>query len=307
MGKINLLDSTIFNRIAAGEVVERPASIVKELVENSLDAGATQIRIEVVAGGTKQIKVTDNGSGIEPDDVERAFLPHATSKISSLEDLEQIATLGFRGEALSSIANVSQVELTSKTKENEVGKTIQIESGKVIEQKEVASPNGTFITVNNLFYNIPARKKFLKSDKREESEITNLVARFILANPNINFVYLVDKKEVYRSSGKNLEEAVFTVYGKETLENVIPFEKQVGKITLRGYLGKPNFSKSNRTYQTLVINGRYVINSVISAASYASYQNYLMKGKFPFYVIHMNMPLDSVDVNVHPNKLDVKF
>lgn len=307
MGKINVLDSSVFNRIAAGEVVERPASIVKELVENSLDAGSTQIRIEVLEGGIKQIKVSDNGCGIEPEDVEVAFLPHATSKIHSIDDLEQIGTLGFRGEALASIASVSQVELTSKVASFDTGRRVKIDGGKLIENIETASPNGTYITVNNLFFNVPARQKFLKTASREESEITNLVARFILANPKVSFVYFADKKEVYRSSGKNLEEALFTVYGKSILENVVPFESKVGAITLSGFLGKPNYSKSNRTYQTLVINDRYVINSVISAASYGAYENYLMKGKFPFFVIHMNMPLDSVDVNVHPNKLDVKF
>lgn len=307
MGKINVLDSSIYNRIAAGEVVERPASIVKELVENSLDADATQIRIEILEGGISQIKVSDNGSGIEPDDVEVAFLPHATSKIYSLEDLDQIGTLGFRGEALASIASVAQVELTSKVEGFETGRRIRVEGGKLQENIEVASPNGTFITVNNLFYNVPARHKFLKTATREESEITNLVARLILANPHISFTYFANKKEVYRSSGKNLEEALYTVYGKTTLESVVPFENKISAITLSGYLGKPNFSKANRTYQTLIINGRYVVNSVVSAAVYAAYENYLMKGKFPFFVIHMNMPYDSLDVNVHPNKLDVKF
>ena len=305
--KINLLEDSVFNRIAAGEVVDRPASVVKELVENSLDAGATNIRIEILEGGLKQIKVTDNGCGIERDDLEKAFLPHATSKIKTVEDLEQIGTLGFRGEALASIANVSQVEIFSKTADCETGQRVKIEGGVLTENIEVASPNGTFITINNLFFNIPARKKFLKSATREEAEITNLIARLILANPQISFVYLASKKEIYRSSGKNLEEATFTVYGKNTLENIIPLNHKSGDILLSGYLGKPNFSKSNRTYQTLIINGRYVVNSIVSTASYGAYQNYLMKGKFPFYIIHMQLPLNSLDVNVHPNKLDVKF
>ena len=307
MGKINVLDSTIFNRIAAGEVVERPASVVKELVENSLDAKATQIRVEIIDGGKRQIKVSDNGVGIEPSDVATAFLPHATSKIHSIDDLDKIGTLGFRGEALASIASVSQVELTSKVKANQTGQRIKIEGGQILENTEVASPDGTFITVNNLFYNVPARQKFLKGDKKEETEITNLMARFILANPEIVFIYVANKKEIYRSTGKNLEEAVFTVYGKTTLENLIPFEHKSGDITLKGYLGKPTYAKNNRTYQTLIINGRYVINSLISTACYKAYENYLMKRKFPFFVIHMNLPLDKLDVNVHPNKLDVKF
>ncbi|MGD9900940.1 MAG: DNA mismatch repair endonuclease MutL [Spirochaetales bacterium] len=307
MGKINILDSSVFTKIAAGEVVERPASVVKELVENSIDAGATQIKIEIEMGGKQKIKVSDNGCGIANDEVQTALLPHATSKIKFIEDLEKIGTLGFRGEALSSIVSVSKVEMLTKTSESSNGQLLKCEGGKVIENKPYASKDGTFITVNDLFYNIPARQKFLKTDKREEAEITNLVARFILANPQINFTYMVDDKEVYRSTGKNLEEAVYTVYGKSTLENLVPFETMSGNIKLWGYLGKPNFSKNNRTYQTLIINGRYVINSTVSSAVYSAYENYLMKGKFPFFIINMQMPLDILDVNVHPNKLDVKF
>lgn len=307
MSKINVLTAQVFNRIAAGEVVERPASIVKELVENSLDAGASSIRIEVVDGGIKQIKVIDNGSGIVFEDLQKAFLPHATSKIATVEDLEAIASLGFRGEALASIASVSQIELTSKTANSEVGGTLEIDGGKVTKHEEVASPNGTFITVNNLFYNTPARAKFLNKPKTEETKITNLVSRFILANPKVSFTYIANGKEVYRSTGKNLEEAVYTVYGKDTLNSLIPFEEKVDDITISGYVGKPTYSKSNRTYQTLIINGRYVVNSTVSASVYGAYSNYLMKGKFPFFIINLNMPHNSLDVNVHPNKLDVKF
>jgi|AntRauTorcE11897_2_1112592.scaffolds.fasta_scaffold00001_174 DNA mismatch repair protein MutL len=307
MGKINLLDSTIFNRIAAGEVVEKPASVVKELVENSLDAKATQIKIEVIDGGLTKIKVSDNGVGIHQDEVEKAFLPHATSKISKVDDLDKIGTLGFRGEALASIANVSKVQLISKTANNQTGKQVNIEGGEITKNEEVGCPVGTVVSVDNLFYNVPARKKFLRSSKRETTEITNLVARLILANPNVKFTYITNEKEVYRSTGESLEEAIFTVYGKKSLDNIIPFETTSGNIKLSGYLGKPSYAKSNRTYQTLIINGRYVVNSVISAATYSAYQNYLMKGKFPFFVINMNLPLDALDVNVHPNKLDVKF
>lgn len=307
MGKINILEPKVFNRIAAGEVVERPASIVKELIENSLDAGATNIRIEILDGGIKQIKISDNGLGIDFDDIDKVFLPHATSKIATVDDLDKIDTLGFRGEALASVASVAQVELISKTANSKTGASIEIESGTVTEKTEKASPDGTYLTVNNLFYNIPARQKFLRKPKTEETQITNLISRYILANPSISFTYFANNKEIFRSTGKNLEEAIYTVYGKETLNSLIPFSTKNNDICLSGYLGKPTFAKSNRTYQTLIINGRYVINGTVASAVYSAYQSYLMKGKFPFFIINIDMPLTSLDVNVHPNKLDVKF
>lgn len=309
MARINVLDKSIFNRIAAGEVVDKPASVVKELVENSIDAGATKINIEIKEGGIKQIAVSDNGCGIEPDDMVKAFLPHATSKIKSTDDLDKIGTLGFRGEALSSIASVSKVNLISKVKSMDIGAEILIEGGEVVSQSERGCSDGTYISVNELFYCVPARAKFLRKPKTEEIDITNIVSRLILANPNIQIKYTADNKLVYYSSGNGIEEAIYAVYGKDILEQLIPIEfNSIDKLMhFKGYICKPTYSKPNRTYQTLIINGRYVINQQISTAVYKAYENFLMKGNFPFFVLYVTLPLDKVDVNVHPNKQDVKF
>ena len=307
MSNINVLDSSVFNRIAAGEVVERPASIVKELVENSLDAGAKHIVVEITAGGTKMIKVSDDGSGISFDDLSKAFLPHATSKIKCVEDLNNIATLGFRGEALASIGSVSQTTILSKQKEAAFGGEITAEGGKINLPKQAGCPDGTFITVNNLFYNTPVRAKFLKSDRVEEGAITNLISRFILANPNISFKYIADGKTIFQTQGLDLTEGIFVVYSKEAVNNIIEVKYESADIKLSGFVGKPLYVKPNKTYQTLIINGRYVVNSLVSTAVYNAFENYMMKGKFPFFVLHLEMPYDEVDVNVHPNKLDVRF
>lgn len=307
MSKINVLDSSIYNRIAAGEVVERPASIVKELVENSLDAHAKHIVIEIVAGGTKTIKVSDDGDGIAFEDLNKAFLPHATSKISCLDDLNNIATLGFRGEALASIASVSRTTILSKKKESEIGGEIFADGGKINLPHESGCPDGTFITVNDLFFNTPVRAKFLKSDRIEEGQITNLISRFILANPNISFKYICDGKTIFQTQGLDLTEGIFVVYGKEAVNNLLEINYESENIKLHGFVGKPLYVKPNKTYQTLIINGRYVVNSLVSTAVYNAFENYIMKGKFPFFVLHLEMPFDEVDVNVHPNKLDVRF
>lgn len=307
MSKINVLDSSIYNRIAAGEVVERPASIVKELVENSLDANAKHIVIEITCGGTKSIKVSDDGDGIAYDDLNKAFLPHATSKISCLDDLNNIATLGFRGEALASIASVSRTTILSKRKDANIGGEIFAEGGKINLPHEAGCPDGTFITVNDLFYNTPVRAKFLKSDRVEEGQITNLIARFILANPHISFKYICDGKTIYQTQGLDLTEGIFVVYGKEAVNNLIEINYESSDIKLTGFVGKPLYVKPNKTYQTLIINGRYVVNSLVSTAVYNAFENYMMKGKFPFFVLHLDMPFSDVDVNVHPNKLDVRF
>lgn len=307
MAKINVLDSSIYNHIAAGEVVERPASVVKELVENSIDAGSTFIEIEVEEGGIKKIKVSDNGSGIEKEFIKTAFLPHATSKISKVSDLDNIFTLGFRGEALASIAAVSKVNMTSKTKNEEIGNTIQIEGGKVIKEHEVGAKDGTTTIVSDLFYCVPARLKFLKKPKTEEQEITNLVSRFILSHPEIAFTYIADNKTIFSSSGKTTGDALFSVYGKEALKETLPIDLTKDNLKLTGYVGRPSYSKPNRTYQTLIINGRYVINQTVASAVTNAFGDMLMKRKYPFYVLYLTMPTDSIDVNVHPNKLDVRF
>ena len=304
---INVLDSSVYNHIAAGEVVERPASVIKELVENSIDAGATRIDIEIENGGINKIKVSDNGIGIDKQFVKTAFLPHATSKISKIDDLDNILTLGFRGEALASIAAVSKVLMVTKPENQDIASAIEIEGGAVLKEYETGRTTGTTTTISGLFFNVPARKKFLKKDKSEEQEVTALVSRFILANPTIYFSYKADGKTIFSSPGTNLEDAIFSVYGKEAVTETLKVDFSKGDYKVFGFVGRPSFSKPNRTYQTLVINGRYVINSTISAAISNAFGEMLMKRKYPFYVLHMTLPADQIDVNVHPNKLDVRF
>lgn len=304
---INILDSMIINRISAGEVVESPFSIVKELVDNSLDAGADKITIEIKNGGIDQIIVKDNGKGIDFNDIKKAFLPHATSKISSIDDLDNISTLGFRGEALASISNVSQTSIITKTENEDCAYTLEVNGGTFGEIEPSMAENGTKITVLNLFYNTPARRKFLRKPKTEESQITNIVARYILANPNISFKYVADGKTIYSTKGNTLLDAIKCVYGDEIAQNIMPIEKTDGNITISGYVSKIGFSRPNTTYQTLMINSRYVIDEIVSKAVYMAQEEYLMTRQFPFYVLNLNMPNVEVDVNVHPSKLNVKF
>ena len=309
MSKINILDKSVFNKIAAGEVVERPASVVKELIDNSIDAGATKITISILEGGRKNITVTDNGSGILPDDFDKVFMAHATSKVKTVEDLAKIGTLGFRGEALASIASVANVELCSKVDGEVFGYKMIVSGGEQSAMQEVGIDNGTTISVSDLFFNVPARAKFLKTARSETTEITNLIARYILCNPQISFTYQTDGKLVYQSAGTNLFEAIYVVYGKDTTDGIIKvdeYQKNSG-IKITGYIGLPTFSKPNRTYQTLSINGRYVNSSLVSTCVYNAYEHYLMKGQFPFYVINLDIPLEKLDVNVHPSKMEVRF
>lgn len=307
MAKINVLDSSIYNRIAAGEVVERPASVVKELVENSIDAGATNIVVEIEYGGIRGIKVVDNGCGVEKEYMREAFMPHATSKISTADDLDSIMTLGFRGEALASIAAVSHVAMTSKVKEEELGSFIEIEAGKILKMNEVGAKDGTTMVVRDLFFNVPARAKFLKKPKSEEQEVTNLVSRLMLANPNISFRYIVDGRTLFTSSGKTLKEAIFGIYGKEALTETLEINLAKDDMKIKGYIGRPSFSKPNRTYQTLIVNGRFVNDNLISLAVANAYGDMLMKRRFPFFVLSLELPFTDVDANVHPNKLEVRF
>lgn len=307
MAKINLLSPMIFNRIAAGEVVEKPCSVVKELVENSIDSGATSISVCIERGGLGKIEVTDNGSGIEFDELKNALLAHATSKISKLEDLDNIGTLGFRGEALSSIASVSEIEIISKTQDCEYGGKIRCLFGQMEELTQIASIDGTRISVKNLFHNVPARLKFVRKDKTEENDITNFMARLIWANPHISFSYTADGKQIYKHKASDLKTAICDIYGEEIGKDLIEVNQTRGNMTLHGYISRPEIAKANRTYQTLIINGRYVINYMISSAISNVYEDYLMKGKFPLYVLCLDLPVDEVDVNVHPNKLEVKF
>ena len=307
MSKINILDKDVYNKIAAGEVVEKPASVVKELVENSIDAGAKNITIEILDGGITKIAVSDDGCGISLDDFDKVFLAHATSKVKNVDDLSQIGTLGFRGEALSSISSVSKIKLSSKTYEDEIGYQVKCDGGEMGELQPIGATPGTHIVVEELFYNIPARKKFLRKPKLEENDISNYIARLILANPDISIKYIADNKIVYQSFGNGLYESIYTIYGKSIVDNLIEVDFKKDNFHFSGYIGKPTFSKANRTYQTLIINGRYVVNQTISTAIYKAFENFIMKGTFPFFVLNLSIPLDKVDVNVHPNKLDVKF
>lgn len=307
MSEINLLSSKIYNRIAAGEVVERPFSVVKELVENSIDAGSKNISVEISDGGKSVIRVFDDGSGIEKDQLKKALLPHATSKIATLDDLDDITTLGFRGEALASIASVSKITITSKPENQQSGARISAEGGNIGEVIDDASPDGTEIVVRNLFYNTPAREKFLKTDRGEESDISAIMAKFILGNPNVAFKYVADGKVVLQSFGDGLESAMISVYGSGIIKDCFYIDSEKNGIKIKGYIGKQYFSKPNRSYQSSFMNGRYVVNQTISAAVTNAYSSYMMKRQYPFYVLSVELPPETVDVNVHPNKTDVRF
>lgn len=307
MAKINILDSSVYNRIAAGEVVDRPYSVVKEFVENSLDAGAKNITITIERGGKDLIQVTDDGAGIEKSELRSAFLPHATSKISKAEDLDDIRTLGFRGEALASIASVSNARIRSRAAGASEAYEITCSGGKMGEVIPCALGAGTEITAENLFFNTPVRARFLRSDKREEGEISNFVSRFVLGNPNVSFRYIADGKLVLQSYGGGLEEAVASVYGSSVISQCYKLDAVRHGIRIHGYLGKPSFTKANRTYQNTFVNGRYVVNNTVSSAVSNAYGSYLMKRQYPFYVLFIDVPPEVVDVNVHPNKADVRF
>lgn len=307
MSKINILSSKIYNRISAGEVVERPASVVKELVENSIDAGASSIMVEIIDGGITSIKVIDNGSGIEKSQIKNAILPHATSKISKLSDLDCITSLGFRGEALASIASVSRFSIISKTKDVELGVKLYAEGGENVSVTDIGALDGTEVIVDNLFFNTPAREKFLKSPRSEEGEISSYIVRLILSNPNISFKYIADGKTIYQSFGDGLESAFVSIYGLEVVKNCFKIETEKNGIKICGYIGKHHYTKSNRSHQSIFLNGRYVINQTIASAISNAYSSYLMKRQYPFYVLSIILPAETVDVNVHPNKLDVRF
>ena len=265
MAKINILDSGVYNRIAAGEVVDRPYSVVKEFVENSLDAGAKNITVTIERGGKDLISVSDDGSGIEKDDLRAAFMPHATSKIAKAEDLDNIHTLGFRGEALASIASVSNVTVRSRAAGAVEAYELTCSGGKLGDVQPCALGNGTEMTAESLFYNTPVRAKFLKTDKGEESEITNFVSRFILGNPSVAFRYFADGKLVLQSYGGGLDEAVAAVYGGSVIGECYKIDATKHGVRIRGYLGKPSFTKANRTYQNTFVNGRYVVNNTIGS------------------------------------------
>lgn len=307
MAKINILDSSIYNRIAAGEVVDRPYSVVKELVENSLDAHAKNITVAIERGGKDLICVTDDGDGIEKSELRAAFLPHATSKISRVEDLDDIRTLGFRGEAIASIASVSRMRIRSRARGAEEAFELSCAGGTLGEVSPCPLGEGTEIGVENLFYNTPVRERFLRTDKGEEAEISSYVSRFVLGNPQVSFRYYIGGKLALQSFGGGEEEAVAAVYGGAAVQQCYRIDAVKHGIRLHGYLGKPSFTKPNRTYQSVFVNGRYVVNNTIASAIGNAYGGYLMKRQYPFYVLFVDVPPAVVDVNVHPNKADVRF
>ena len=307
MSIINVLDKKVYTQIAAGEVVERPSSAIKELVENSIDAGATEITVNIFGGGKDLIEVIDNGKGILKNDLNKAILPHATSKIKDVEDIYCIKTLGFRGEALSSIASVSKLRITTKTKNDEIGYTLTSTAGENVEIFEAPANNGTYISVSNLFFNTPARQKFLKSARSEENDVTDLMTRLILSHPSVSIKFLIEDKLIFNSYGDGIDDAVTAVYGNSFLNECFKISNYVHGVNIQGYIGKINFTKANRSYQTVVLNGRVIQNQTISSAISNAYAPYLMKRRYPSCVLYITMPDEIVDVNVTPNKSDVRF
>lgn len=307
MGKINVLTEEVANMISAGEVVERPASVVKELVENSVDAGATSVTVEIKNGGMSYIRVTDNGGGIEKDDLKTAFLPHATSKIKNGADLAKIMTLGFRGEALASIAAVSSVEVFTKTKADNFGSLITVKGGKVLEEDETGCADGTTVIVRDLFFNTPARMKFLKKDSAETAYITDVMNKVILGNPSVAVKYISQSKTVTSAGDGNLKNAIFAVYGADYAKNLIEVDYSDESIRVSGFIGNSQISRNTRAYQTFFINGRNFVSRALSAALSEGCKNTVMVGKFPFAVLNVEVNPAFVDVNVHPTKMEVRF
>ena len=308
MKRINVLAPNIANKIAAGEVVERPASVVKELIENSIDAGSNAITVEIMNGGISYIRITDNGSGIDENDVETAFLRHATSKLSAADDLSHIETLGFRGEALASIAAVSKVKMRTRTQAAEYGTMICIEGGVVTAKEPSGCPCGTTIEVSELFFNVPARLKFLKSPRSEAALIGDYVMRLILSNPSVSIKFINNGKTIYQSAGDgSLENAVFCVYGTEVTANLFPVNYDDGYLKLTGYVGSESLARNSRSQQSLFVNHRYIKSATVSYSVQRAFDTRLMHGKFPFFILDMLVSSYEIDVNVHPNKLEIRF
>ncbi len=308
MGNIVLLDDLTINKIAAGEVIERPASVVKELVENSIDAGATSVTVEIKNGGISYIRITDNGKGMLEDDMEIAFERHATSKIRSAEDLETVKSMGFRGEALASIAAIAKVEMKSKTEESATGYEIVIEGGNIISKQEVGCPKGTTITVQNLFYNTPVRYKFLKKDFTEAGYIEDVITRIALVNPNIAIKLISSGKTIIQTSGNgDLKGVIYNIYGKEIAENILDVEYLYEDIKVKGVIGKPSISRSNRSNQLFFVNKRYIKDKTLTSSAEQAFKGMITIGKFGFLVLNLEVNPQKVDVNVHPAKLEVRF
>lgn len=305
---IKLLDKSTIDKIAAGEVIERPSSVVKELLENSVDAGATSITVEIRDGGLSLIRVTDNGCGIPKDEVQKAYMRHATSKIERAEDLNSIHSLGFRGEALSTIAAVSQTEMITKTVESLTGVKYVIHGGQEIELSEVGVPDGTTIVVRNLFYNTPARKKFLKSPMTEGSYINDLVLKLALSHPDISFKLIVNGQSKIDTAGNgNVKDTVYQLFGRDITSNLIPVSYQDDHIKISGFIGKPFISRGNRGLENYFINQRYIKSSIVNRAIEEGYKTFVMQHKFPFTILYIELPTDKCDVNVHPTKMEFKY
>lgn len=308
MKRINLLDEHTSNKIAAGEVVERPSSVVKELVENSIDAEAKNITIEIEEGGISLIRIIDDGNGIHRDDIKKAFMPHATSKIQNVEDIYSIMTLGFRGEALASIASISKVLLRSKIDNEDFGSEISIEGGEILSSSETGTNKGTIIEVRDLFYNVPARRKFLKSTSREGALISDIVSRISLSNPDVSIKFYNNGKKILHTYGTgNLKDVIRTVYGKSISENLIYFESVEDAIHLYGYIGKEEIARGSRNNQSIFVNGRYIKNKTIVAAIENAFKSFATVNKFPFFVLFLEVYPEFVDVNIHPTKAEIKF
>lgn len=308
MPQIQVLDQITIDKIAAGEVIERPASIVKELVENSIDAKAASVTVEIQDGGISLIRVTDNGSGIEREDIRNAFLRHSTSKIRKVEDLAHIASLGFRGEALSSISAVTRTELITKTKEDTFGTRYVIEGGVEQSLEDAGAPDGTTFLVRQLFYNVPARRKFLKTPMTEAGHVQDLLMRLALSHPEVAFTFINNGQTKMRTSGNGkLKDVIYSIYGREAAANLIELDYCMDGLVMKGYLGKPVITRGNRNFENYFVNGRYVKNAMLSKAIEDAYKDFLMQHKFPFVVIHFQVDGEKIDVNVHPTKMEMRF
>ena len=308
MPQIQVLDQITIDKIAAGEVIERPASIVKELVGNSIDAKAASVTVEIQDGGISLIRVTDNGSGIEREDIRNAFLRHSTSKIRKVEDLAHIASLGFRGEALSSISAVTRTELITKTKEDTFGTRYVIEGGVEQSLEDAGAPDGTTFLVRQLFYNVPARRKFLKTPMTEAGHVQDLLMRLALSHPEVAFTFINNGQTKMRTSGNGkLKDVIYSIYGREAAANLIELDYSMDGLVMKGYLGKPVITRGNRNFENYFVNGRYVKNAMLSKAIEDAYKDFLMQHKFPFVVIHFQVDGEKIDVNVHPTKMEMRF
>ena len=308
MSRINILDENTANKIAAGEVVERPSSVVKELIENSIDAKAKNITVEIENGGIDLIRIIDDGVGIVSEDVEKAFMPHATSKISCVEDIYSIATLGFRGEALPSIASVSKLTFRTRTMDSDFGTVLVLDGGRKIECTEVGMNAGSIIEVRDLFFNVPARKKFLKSISREGSLITDIVTRIALSNIDVSIKFYNNGKKILQTFGDgNLSNAIRTIYGRNISDHILEFKSKGDNININGYIGKEIIARGSRNNQSIFVNNRYIKNRTITAAVENAFKSFSTVNKFPFFALFINVDANSIDVNIHPTKAEIKF